>query len=125
MKTSQKQRDQIQAFIQIEMLKRGFTAKIISFEEEQLRRPDETRLVFSSEPFQTVPVLFQDIVVCNFNSSFFETIEPNKGYVAFWISVHVSYNHFTGGSNGCRLFDVRGVLNPDSDGLGVWDLTAN
>jgi hypothetical protein len=51
-----------------------------------------------------------------------ETLE-DEGYTynPFWIEVHVSYKHFGGGSNGCRLFTVQGHLTPNGK---VYELKA-
>jgi hypothetical protein len=109
--SNQEQRDAIQKFIQTELLKRGFQAPIVEFNEEQGRSGN--RFTFTTSEFQTTPVIFESIVVDNF-SSFISSIEEHPDskveFRNFWIQVHASYKHFGGGSNGCSLFDVVGVL---------------
>jgi hypothetical protein len=112
--SNQEQRDKIQKFIQTELLKRGFKASIIEFKEEQGRSGN--RFTFTTSGFQTTPVIFESIVVDNFSSSIGSLEEHPESKVEFrnfWIQVHVSYKHFGGGSNGCSLFDVVGVLCSD------------
>ena len=115
--TTEAQRNEIKNFIQMEMLKRGFHAPIVSFEEVNGRGGN--RLEFTSAPFQTTPVIFQEIVVCNFNSWLFKETHNEKEFDCFSIQIHVSYKHFGGGSNGCSLFNVSGVLA--DDGRSVFD----
>ena len=106
------QQQKIQKFIQTELLKRGFLAPITKFEEEETRRSG-SRFIFETSNFQTTPVIFEKIIVTNFSSSISEPkIHEKSGaeYFKFWISVHVSYEHFGGGSNGCSLFSVGGEL---------------
>jgi len=110
--TTQEQRQAIQDLIQVELLKRGYTAKIISFKEVETQRGGP-RIEFYSEYFQTTPVIFEKIRVESFSTSVKkkeETREDGSSYevTRFWICVHVSYNHFNGGSNGCKIFDLSG-----------------
>ena len=120
MKTTSSQRNSIQEKIQIELLKRGFTAQIVNFEEVS-GRGNDTRLEFNTTSFQTVPVIFKEIIVCNFSSSLVEEQITNENgifnTVRVWLSVHVSYKSFEGGSNGNKLFDFTCGLVGDSDYL--------
>ena len=112
--TTLEQRTQIKETIQLELLKRGFVAPIISFEELEGRSGN--RLEFHTESFQTTPVIFQSIQVNNFSSSVtINKDEDGKETRRFWISVNVSYTHFGGGSNGCKLFDIVGKLSAEGD----------
>lgn len=88
-------------------MKRGFNVEIIYFDE------NKNRLEFKTSNFQTTPVLFQEIIVCNFSSFIFKETINEKEFDCFRIGVHVSYKHFGGGSNGCSLFDLYGVLSND------------
>lgn len=109
--TTELQRNQIKDFIQTELLKRGFLAKIVRFEEVSGRY--EPRLEFETESFQTTPVIFKSIKVENFSSSITKE-EGVDGSILYriWISVHVSYETFEGGSNGTKLFAVFGTSSP-------------
>jgi hypothetical protein len=104
--SSEKQRAIIQEFIQDELLKRGFTAPIIEFKEEA------HRFSFITEKFQTTPVLFKSICVSDFGSGIRDIDESYENCVvrSFWIQIHVNYQHFGGGSNGCTLFTLTGDL---------------
>jgi len=97
----------IKEAIQIELLKRGFTAPIISI-EEKVSRTNRHRISFHTENFQTVPVLFKTIQVNEFSSEIFSS---EKDVVEFYIGVHVSYTHFDLGSNSSSLFQIKGYLN--------------
>lgn len=103
MYTTQKQRDEIQEFIQVELLKRGFHAKITSFKEAEGRN-GKNYLEFQTETFQTTPVIFKSVRINNFSSSISDVID--KMFRRVWVQVHVSYEHFDRGSNGCCLFDL-------------------
>jgi len=117
------QRESIQKLIQTELLKRGFTAPIKSFEEVK-SRSGGNHFEFHTEGFQTTPVLFKSIRVANFSSSvvkekfkILEDSEKEETRLRVWISVHVDYEHFGGGRNGCKLFDVYGYLFLESPDL--------
>ena len=126
MVSTQSQRNEIKEFIQTELLKRGFLAPIIQFEE--LDTKSGPRFEFKTEQFQTVPVIMKAIQVDNFGSSIRkEKFKREDGteieFNSFWISVHVSYEHFSGGTNGCKLFDVHGkFVVDDKEYERVWDL---
>jgi hypothetical protein len=116
--TTQLQRDELQSFIQNELLKRGYTAPIINFEEVEGRRGDH-RIEFHTANFQTTPVIFKEIRVENFSSSLHEAeLEIHTGekvmITKFWITVHNSYMHFEGGTNGCKIFEVSGHFYKDN-----------
>jgi hypothetical protein len=121
--TSIEQRKQIQDFIQMELLKRGFQAKITKFEE--VKGKNGSRLEFETESFQTTPVIFKTITVNNFSSSISEEQKhennPELLFRKIWISVHISYEHFDGGTNGCKLFDVFAKIS-SSYSTNVFDL---
>ena len=95
----------IKETIQTELLKRGITAPIIKIEEHI--RNGTHRIELQTEPFQTYPVIFKKLWVDNFSTSInikkYE--ETDVEYYKVWISVYCSYEHFNGGSNGCKLFD--------------------
>lgn len=110
--TTDAQLNKIKEFVQDELTKRGFHAKIKSFEEKT-----DTRqyIAFETEEFQTVPVIFKSIIVSCFSCGFTkkELGENKKTFDEFYISVNVFYEHFDGRSNGCDLFRVDGVLIND------------
>lgn len=114
MVTSLNQRNQIQEFIQTELLKRGFTAPIINFEEVKGRH--DTRIEFYTETFQTVPVLFKEIQVSNFSSSITKDTITRKDDSKIdihkvWIVISARYESFTGGTNGTNLFSITCTLH--------------
>jgi hypothetical protein len=117
--TTVEQRKAIQELIQDELLKRGFTAPIKTFEETECRRSGN-RLEFETENFQTTPVIFKEIVVNDFNTSLSQETKKNSSdqeYLEtnFWMTIHVSYRHFDGGTNGCNLFQISGKFFNDND----------
>lgn len=107
---SQSNLDKMKEIIQIELLKRGITAPIIKFEEEIYKSSHYIR--FNTEPFQTIPVIFKNILVDNFSTSVLkkpksELREGVEGeYIHVWISVHFSWESFGGGTNGIKIFDI-------------------
>ena len=114
--SNQNQMNKLKDFIQDELLKRGFTAKISYFGE--VSDKNGSKFEFITEEFQTTPVIFKSIFISNFSSSITEEeIErPDGSKITVhkvWISVHVSYKHFGGGSNGCNLFDVAATMYED------------
>jgi hypothetical protein len=113
MKTNKEQLEQIQNFIQDELLKRGFQAPII-----EIKEIEDKRIEFHTANFQTTPVLFKSLQISNFNSSFSTEKVNNMTLDTFWIRVSVRYEHFNGGSNGVDLFAVTGTLSGDR----VYDL---
>lgn len=111
---SEKQMEEIKKTIQREILKRGFTAKIVKF-EEVISRMNRHRVEFCTESFQTVPVMFEEVYISNFSSEI-SLIENEDGdnYYRIWITVNVGWKHFGGGSNGTGLFSV--TFNADLEG---------
>lgn len=104
------EKDIIKEFISNELCKRGFHAKIETFDIVK------DRIQFETENFQTTPVIFKEINIGNFGGGIgrgtLYTI-TGKGEVVtddvlnVWIPVHVSYTHFDGGTNGSNLFQVN------------------
>lgn len=112
--------DLIQGRIKDELTKRGFTAPIRL--TQQLDRRGEVKLVLGSQPFQTVPVLFREIRIADFGTSWTpDTVKV--GAMFFSIRVHAMYDHFSGGSNGCELFTIQGNAHPDHDD--IYTVTVN
>ena len=111
---TQDQKDTLQEIIQTEMLKRGFTAPITSFEEVEGRRGG-SYIEFTTEPFQTTPVIFKEIRVGNFSTSIskeeMEREDKTKyTVIRFWIGVSARYTNFSGGTNGADLFQITGAF---------------
>lgn len=105
-----KELNKIKEFIEKELLKRGFTAPITLIEKDN-------KLILLSEKFQTTPVLFSTINLCEFSSGV--KLVPHKEYYGgdveekikrFWIQVYVYYEHFGGGYNTTSLFFVEGAI---------------
>jgi hypothetical protein len=117
MKLSHTQIDALKQHIQTEMLRRGYTAPIISFEEVEGRN-GQTRIEFETATFQTIPVMFKELRVTNFSSSISRRHLEDKPEVQFWgiyIEVSVRYTSFDMGSNGTKLFAVSGKAGIDTD----------
>ncbi len=120
--TTNKQREAIKSFIEIELLKRGFTAKMAEFDEVR-DRSGRQFINFRTEEFNTVPVIMKAIQVDTFGSWLLKMseedleklgfAEPTRDIYRCAINVHVSYEHFTGGTNGCELFKMHCYFEKD------------
>lgn len=90
----------VETFLTDELLKRGFTAPItVGYNE------DREALTLTSQPFQTVPVIFKSINIAHFNSAISYKKDENGEHLHVWMPIHVDYRHFDGGTNGARLFE--------------------
>lgn len=99
-----------------ELAKRGFHAAI-SLKQETYRNGSQGFKIQSTD-FQTTPVIFKNIQLTAFNAN----LKQDGANYRVWIAVHVSYEHFGGGSNGCKLFDFTCTINPASHSDGVFDI---
>lgn len=107
--TNEQQRHKVKKAIELELLKRGIKVEIPFVKEVQSKGREINRLEFTSTEFQTTPIIFKTILVTNFSS--WLTKEPNNERLwSFNMAIHVSYQHFDGGSNGCRLFGIKGYF---------------
>lgn len=99
--------EEIKNFIQLELLKRGFTAPIKEFYEK------ENRLYFKTENFQTSPVLFENIRIENFSTHISAPFQHETGVQVrkVFICVHTFYNHFDGGTNTCNIFNFSCIIH--------------
>jgi hypothetical protein len=95
----------IKEAISVNLIKRGFHAPI-ELTGGMDRRGFEYKLALTSEPFQTTPVLFKEIRISDFGSwvKSDTTDAESEGLLNVGVRVHVSYEHFDGGRNGCELF---------------------
>lgn len=104
------QLSQIKETISVEMLKRGYTAKMIEFKEVS-SNSNRSRIEFQTEEFQTVPVMFKKINLSNFSSSISLnpelTLQHEREIFNVWLQVNIRYESFGGGSNGVGLFDYN------------------
>ena len=100
---------QIKDKIQIELLKRGFMATI---KLELDSKNNNIRVL--SESFQTTPVIFKSIVIDNFGGSITEKKENLNNSFEVWVPIHISYEHFDMGSNGCSLFSFSCTVVGDN-----------
>lgn len=110
---SDKQLNQVKDFISLEMLKRGYSAKIVKFEEHIDTNDDERgKINFISESFQTTPVMFKELCVCSLssgtNKDFHLSREFNKEIGQVYVEVGVRYRGFDNSSNCTSLFTMRG-----------------
>lgn len=110
---SEKAVSTIKDLLQTELLKRGILAPICRIEEVE-GRVGSSYISFETEEFQTTPVIFKSLKVENFNS----WIVKAEGSIAVTITVHYSYQHFGGGSNGCSLFDFYCKVSEDGKRVG-------
>lgn len=109
----------LKGLIQTELLKRGFTSKIIPIKEKEIKS-GSNRITFESEEFNTVPVIFKRIHIREFTSSVnLEEIKREDDSIllkkSIHIGIHVSYEHFGMGSNGCGLFNLNGHFFNDDE----------
>lgn len=108
---SQENLNAIKEFIQVELLKRSITAPIIKIEEESSKSHSHY-IKFNTTEFQTTPVIFKKLQVNDFGSSVVRSLrselnpEAEGEYISVWISVHYSYESFSGGTNGTELFNI-------------------
>jgi hypothetical protein len=106
--------------IQLELLKRCFTAPIVKMEEVISRGAH--KISFETSEFQTVPVIFKSLKITNFGTSVEKKpkSELNQGatgeYISVWISVYCFFEIFDGGSNTTNLFAIQfNVFGSDYD----------
>lgn len=104
-----KELDLVKEVITNQLIKRGFPIEMVNFGIVK------NRIEFETVSFQTTPVIFKNIYVGNFgggissgkllrinNNSEIEEMDALR----LWIPVHAGYNHFDGGSNSSKLFNV-------------------
>lgn len=109
------------------LIQRGFpvvTTEIIT------ARNEKHMIEIESEKFNTTPVIMKSIQIDNFGGSIsiqkknvihVNESDPEKRikeveYVSVWIPVHISYEHFSGGTNGTELFSYHcEVFADDND----------
>jgi len=101
-----------------QLIKRGFPQVTIKHNKND-RYPE---LDIISEEFNTVPVIMKSIRIENNGGSINNKTkiilrdgdEVEVPYLSIWIPVHVSYNHFGGGSNGTGLFGYSCEIREDN-----------
>ena len=93
--------EQIAELIRIELLKRGFIVDVTCTPTK------DNSFKVKTSSFQTTPVLFKEVWIESWNV-FVEEKENDKGvkYTDYNMSIHVCYEHFDGGRNGCDLFSI-------------------
>jgi hypothetical protein len=70
-------------------------------------KKEKNRIKIESEPFQTVPVIFEELRIIAFGSKVAEN-ESNHDIKEFWVDVNVSFACFDSGTNCTSLFSVFG-----------------
>jgi ribosomal protein S8 len=95
--------ENIRVEIAKQLLKRGFTASITLGGVKQ-GRENELRLKLTSEPFNTVPVIMEEIKISDFGSGIYAD-KDDPSWLHVWVRVSVAYKHFDGGTNGTSLFN--------------------
>lgn len=100
------QLDSIREYIQLELLRRGFTAKIIEFGE------DIYGINFKTEDFQTTPVLFKRLFIKSSDTNISD--KKTLGGVSYndvYINVMIRHEYFDLGQNGIDLFHFKCKVN--------------
>jgi hypothetical protein len=122
--TTEEQLLDIKQFIQHELTKRGFHAKISEFKENRSIHKDYNLFILETEHFQTTPVIFKQLSIGNFGGKIEVTKVDgyDKDQIVFRIPIQAYYDHFDLGRNNCRLFTVTGII--DKKTLGVYELKA-
>lgn len=100
--------------LSIELAKRGFHAPFTITQEAPNTRHYDLRLLIESSPFITVPTLFKSIRFDNFGGAVTQD-EENADILRVWIPMHVSYEHFDGGTNGCEIFRFTCGVRKDNN----------
>lgn len=95
--------------IQEALLKRGIIVDLsVSFQTLN----DKKQIIVNSSTFQTYPVIFKSIEIADFGSSVKFYVSDENGvevrFAKFRVAIHLAYKHFDMGSNGCKLFDIKG-----------------
>ncbi len=105
--------------ISTELIKRGFPSVTASQDTRETRYP---RIDIVSEKFNTTPVIMKSIQIDNFGGAISTRTEEyiskendksvikEREIISIWIDVHVSYEHFSGGTNGTALFTYNAKL---------------
>jgi hypothetical protein len=96
----------IQDRLNIELVKRGFHAPT-TIEQKN------NRIEVTSSPFQTTPVLFEELTIGSFNGG----IQDHENLYTIDIPINVFYKSFSGGSNGVSLFHFHAKTYKESNFL--------
>jgi len=109
--------DKVIGILEEEMLKRGVTAKIenIQFEKGRVGQ----YISFKSEPFQTQPVIFKNIIIENMNGLIKKDEDTHRETYTVVLPACYTYSHFSGGFNGCQMFTL--FFKIDEDGY-IFDI---
>ena len=102
--------DQMQAFIQRELLKRGIMAKITNLYEADPRGRN-SYITLESELFQTIPVMFESVKICNFGTSVRQS-EEDDTIVNVYVGVAVKLAGFKCEAGRFTLFDIYFSVSP-------------
>lgn len=101
MEITEKQQNQLKEVVRLELLKRGFTAEIQTFEIDSNKR----KINFETSKFQTLPVIFKECYIASSGSN----INHENGY--FRISINFFYKSFDNGLNRVELFAINGTFS--------------
>lgn len=97
---SPKTLDVIAESIQTALQRRGFHAAIKL--ATSIGRDGRLRFDLTSDPFQTVPVLYKTISLINFGGSVTQN-KDNEKILDVWLPVSATYDHFDGSGNSCEV----------------------
>lgn len=109
--TTEYQRILIRQIIQEELLKRGFTPKIIKF-QEKVTGGNYNRIEFETETLQTTPVLFKEIKIRD-SRSYIELVtgaDAHSNFFRFSLHIRADLYLFDGGFHACDIFNLKGTF---------------
>ena len=105
---SDKQLEALKQELQLQLLRRGFTAPIAEIRETETISETKNCLEFETQPLQTTPVIFKKVTVGNFSSSV-----TRGAHIEVWIDVHAFWTSFSRGTNGTSLFSFHAKFSDD------------
>lgn len=108
--------DAISDRIHTELVKRGFHTPI-TVTPELNRHKTALTLKITSEPFQTTPVLFKSVEIISFGSGVAKREGDREGMLRIYISVHVAWTSFSGGTNATELFTFTCCTSEEGDDI--------
>lgn len=111
--------EHIEKSITTALRQRGFNAPL-TFGQSFNKKLGYLQIHIASEPFFIVPALFASVRIDTFGTRV-RTDKENPDTLFAWICVHASYEHFGGGSNGCKIFDYMGRIGTSDEFSGVFD----
>lgn len=100
MKKTEKQQNQLKEVVRLELLKRGFTCEIETFEIDK----EKGSIYLKTNTFQTVPLIFKESYI----KSFFSGMDKDGNFL---VNVKVNYVSFLDEQNSVGLFAMTGTFS--------------